>query len=1368
MRPFLDLSLLFVFFFHVAAGLCNASEKPAIPPGLAEWESWVLYDVEEKLCPFKYDDAKERQCAWPSSLGLRADDGEGVFELRWLVFSEKWLPLPGGVSLWPRSVVLNDDLSPVISRNGVPHVLAKPGVNIVKGRFAWKSMPETIAVPANSALVELVVDGKSSASPAIDSDGRVWLKKRSGPLKAEDKASLRIFRLVEDSIPGKVESLLKIDVSGRAREIGFKDVMLDGSVAMELKSPLPARIDPDGGLLIQARPGRWEIRIVSRFEGPVGELGPVKGEYGVEIWSFQSRNHLRMVDVKGPAGVDPQQTEMPESWKGNPAFLMNPGETIRFEQNRRGNPDPAPDRLSLQRTLWLDFDGGGYTIRDEISGTLSRSWSLSMNPPLELGRVSTNGKDRLVTQGKDDGKPGVELRHGVVDLSADSRMARTGARIPAVGWDHDFQSVSANLNIGPGWRLIHVSGVDSARGTWFERWTLLDLFLVLVISLTVFKMGNAAWGALCLVALVSIFHEPDSPKVVWLFLLGAMALLRVLPDGWMKRFTTLWWATSAVALLIIAIPFMVKQARIGVYPQLEIQDGYRYHGFSGTGAMYDKASVAPMEMETDASTRSNNYMLRKKAEAIPEMQQMQQQALKRDKARQMALLNQDPDALIQTGPGLPDWSWRSFELNFNGPVDKKQAVRLYLAPPLFNSILSFARVVLLALLIFWVLDIMKWIRTAGKKSTAAVVLAMAMCLPFGGSEVRAESASASGGYPPPALLQELRDRLLKAPDCLPNCARIGYMKMDATPDRIRIELEIHAATKTGVPLPGSASSWLPRSVLIDGVPAEGLLRDKDGILWALIDEGVHNVELNGGVEAFEVVRLSLPLKPAGAEINAQGWDVSGAHPDGGVESVLQLTRLEQGQKVPSALESRTLPPFFLVERVFRLGLSWEVETQIKRINSPGVSSVLEIPLLDGESVASEGVRAKNGAAVVHMPANESSVGFLSTLEKTTDLTIEASVGSPWVESWILDASPIWHCELSGIPVIYHQDDENVWRPQWRPWPGEKVVIGVSRPEAVKGRMVTVDGATLEWTPGQRFSKASLSMTVRSSGGGRREITLPKDAALQLVKIDGASQPIGQEGDKVTIPLEPRKQTIQLEWNQPADGLVFQRAPRVDLGVPAVNARVHFQLPENRWILWTSGPRLGPAVLFWSYLVVIVIVAIGLGRETLTPLKTHQWLLLGLGLTQIPPPAALVVAGWLLALGYRKKRGAIEKPISYNFIQLLLIFLTFAALACLYTAIENGLLGIPQMRIAGNGSSDFSLRWTQDRIDGLMPQPWALTLHRGVYHFLMLAWALWLALSLLKWLRWGYDCIKEPSIWKKIRFRRKKDTPPPIGTGDGGG
>jgi hypothetical protein len=45
---------------------------------------------------------------------------------------------------------------------------------------------------------------------------------------------------------------------------------------------------------------------------------------------------------------------------------------------------------------------------------------------------------------------------------------------------------------------------------------------------------------------------------------------------------------------------------------------------------------------------------------------------------------------------------------------------------------------------------------------------------------------------------------------------------------------------------------------------------------------------------------------------------------------------------------------------------------------------------------------------------------------------------------------------------------------------------------------------------------------------------------------------------------------------------------------------------------------------------------------------------------------------------------------------------------------------------------------------------------------MLIWALWLAYSLLKWLRWGWSCFVQGDIWRKvvIRIRKPKDTAQP--------
>jgi hypothetical protein len=63
--------------------------------------------------------------------------------------------------------------------------------------------------------------------------------------------------------------------------------------------------------------------------------------------------------------------------------------------------------------------------------------------------------------------------------------------------------------------------------------------------------------------------------------------------------------------------------------------------------------------------------------------------------------------------------------------------------------------------------------------------------------------------------------------------------------------------------------------------------------------------------------------------------------------------------------------------------------------------------------------------------------------------------------------------------------------------------------------------------------------------------------------------------------------------------------------------------------------------------------------------------------------------------------------------------------------------------------------TQDRIDAMLPQSWALVLPMWSYRVLMLFWSLWLALALLKWLRWGWSCYSRNGIWKKPPPRERK-------------
>ena len=206
-----------------------------------------------------------------------------------------------------------------------------------------------------------------------------------------------------------------------------------------------------------------------------------------------------------------------------------------------------------------------------------------------------------------------------------------------------------------------------------------------------------------------------------------------------------------------------------------------------------------------------------------------------------------------------------------------------------------------------------------------------------------------------------------------------------------------------------------------------------------------------------------------------------------------------------------------------------------------------------------------------------------------------------------------------------------------------------------------------------------------------------------------------------------------------------------LGIESVNSIVKVVVPRNRWVLFTGGPPLGPAVLFWGLFIVIVLVAFFLGRIRRIPLRTVHWMLLGLGLTQVPVFLAFIVVGWLFALSARKEISDRLSNGGFNLIQIALGVLTVAALGVLYFAVRQGLLGWPNMYIAGNGSSSYVLQWFQDRAGMELPRPWALSLPTSVYRVLMLVWALWLALALLRWLRWGWDCFSDGGIWRSVSF-----------------
>lgn len=559
---------------------------------------------------------------------------------------------------------------------------------------------------------------------------------------------------------------------------------------------------------------------------------------------------------------------------------------------------------------------------------------------------------------------------------------------------------------------------------------------------------------------------------------------------------------------------------------------------------------------------------------------------------------------------------------------------------------------------------------------------------------------------------------------------------------------MHAAANVALPLPVPLNEWMPSAVTIDGTPATALFRAGNDALWLYVEAGVHTVVIQGRVSHLNALRLDFPLPPHALTVALQGWSSEGTGAPR--PRSLSFTRNRTHGDADEFDTRSEIPVFARVSRHLRLGLDWQLATSVQLESGTALPAVLRIPLLEGEAVITDGIEVEAGHAVITLSESARAVGWHSTLAQREHMTLTAAQDRAWSEAWRLEVTPIWNVRPSGIPAIYHQQADGEWQPQWQPWPGEQVELAITRPQGIEGQTLTIDRSRLLLTPGRRVTAAELAVSIRSSQGQQHTLTLPTGARLESVTINGSAMPVRQDGRSVTLPLRPGNQDIVLQWQEPRGSAWWFASPAVDLGSASVNSRTTVRPGHDRWVLLTGGIRQGPAVLFWGVLIVVVVLALLLGRIKGTPLHTSSWILLGIGLTTVTPFIALLIAAWIFALYARGRSLGPDHAVRFDAMQVGLVLLTLIALAALFGAVSNGLLGNPEMQIAGNGSSRGTLNWYQDRIDSVLPQAWFVSLPVLAYRFLMLAWSMWLAFALIRWLKWGWNCFAHGRLWLPLR------------------
>ena len=199
---------------------------------------------------------------WPGRLELALDARGGRFVQELFVAAESDVPLPGAAESWPEDVRVDGAGAPVFERDGRPALRLARGAHARHGALRVERAAAAARDPApRRAWWRCASTGAAVPFPTPRRRGPALAARAGGCARSRARprtsVEIEVHRRVVDEIPLVLETRITLRVSGAARDEQLGRVLPDGFVPTALLGPLPARLEPDGRLRVQVRPGHW-------------------------------------------------------------------------------------------------------------------------------------------------------------------------------------------------------------------------------------------------------------------------------------------------------------------------------------------------------------------------------------------------------------------------------------------------------------------------------------------------------------------------------------------------------------------------------------------------------------------------------------------------------------------------------------------------------------------------------------------------------------------------------------------------------------------------------------------------------------------------------------------------------------------------------------------------------------------------------------------------------------------------------------------------------------------------------------------------------------------------------------------------------
>lgn len=1172
-----------------------------------------------------------------------------------------------------------------------------------------------------------------------------------------------------------LETLVNLSVSGRSRMLTLGSVLPGDALPVELRSPLPAQVTSEGLLSLQIRQGQHTVAVTSVltattsslvFKGAQSEVWPK-----TETFAFSSRPAFRSLRLTGGESLHAEAATIPSEWRQDAVFTIQSDATLKLEEISRGEQNTPLPQLSLQRELWLSFDGTRISQKDQLSGTAGRASRLNVVAGNEVGRIVANGSPVLITKSPGSNLRGVEIRDQQVSLTAIGSQSATSPLLTH-GWDMTMASVHGVLNLPPAWQLIAIGGASGVSGAWIDSWSLLDLFiciLIIVAARTIVSTGAAVVLAFMLVLTHEEFLAPKMLIIHLLILLAWRQSISLNNSVWNKLNKTLLIATCG-AWLLQALTFGKLQLTQLLFPQL--QSGTRYRTTIQQLALAVDSSITTWPLMLVAlgalviavfyitrGTSTRSYILRTigmlilLGGTIPPLLVLLLVSTEGQYPRSTATSTYSDmsynnsfessvaenyvqkaegkmvaqnrtffeEKNLAAGPALPTWRWKQYQFSVAGPIPPSSTLNIIALPPLWTRVLSALRIIIVVAM---ALIFLRRVR----KGLSLMVLLLVL---YTGKPAMAD-------FPPQKILQDLENQLQGEICSGAECSTAESLLLTMEDNILSLSMEVSSQGRTTRLLPGPISTFLPVSVIVDDHPGQ-LRRDETDHLAVLVPDGRHQIKASFSVPPGDSFTLTVPSPlPLYTAVNAPEWTYSGVTGSGVTQNSIEFNRVSKDNH--ASIRPSLLGNWVAVSRTLYLAEQFSVVTVVRRIGDASKPLAIQIPLLERERILSGPVEPSRDMVSIDFPAGQSEVHYNSSLPISESLHFTSPDIPHFAEDWRVQCSPLIHCTISGVPY------QVLEQPVYTPFPGESLAIEIAHLESISGEPLSID----EVSHGLVWSSSLVSGTVNATARVTQQtsltVTAPANTTIQSVTMDGVPTGSKVTDARTSIALPPGEHTVTVAYELAHKPAITFSLPSFLLSVPSSNIAVTVAPSPDRWIIWTGGGLLGPSVVYWGKLIGVVALCLTLSLTELLKLSPGSAAFLGIGLSSLP-----MITLWipLLWLGVLQKYSVLQSRKAAHRWGIIAItaLLALVSLFLLYHVVEVGLLLDPPMLIAGANSTSNNLRWIFDSTPGALPSPWIISLPMWTWRGFSLIWATWLVVGIMRWIKETINCIKACASWE---------------------